>query len=226
MGTKGRIATAAGMLFLCGAVAQAQDAGSELSIDGTAPQAGAGCVAVAGTPVDIEMLDPIGSATSTRGMSFRIALAAPLVVDGIELLPAGAAGQGEVVHADRSRGGGKPGELLLAARYLEHDAGRIPLRGMKMGGHGEDRIQAALATSFAIGPFAHFIRGREIEIPAGTRAHARLSADATLPCAPTATQAVPAAKDAPPANGDAAQAPSGDANAPAITTTTTTTTEE
>jgi hypothetical protein len=45
------------------------------------------------------------------------------------------------VHADRSHGGGKPGELLLAARYS--DGAQIPLRAL-VRRQGQDKTKVAL----------------------------------------------------------------------------------
>ncbi len=131
----------------------------------------------AGTLVELEIAEPISSRTRQRGETFALRLRTPLAVDGAVAIPAGTPGTGEIVHADRSRGGGKPGELLLAARYLELDGARIPLRGMKLGGNGKDRSAASLGLSLAVGPFAYFMHGNEIEIPVGALAEAKLAQD-------------------------------------------------
>lgn len=150
----------------------------------------------AGTTVELEIDQLLNSATQKRGDRFGIRLHAPLIRDGVVLVPAGTAGSGEIIHADRSRGGGKPGELLIAARYLDFEGTRIPLRGLKFGGQGKDNTKVALGTAMAIGPFAHFIRGREIEIPAGTVVSAKLGQDfpthaASIP--ESSSEAAPAA---------------------------------
>lgn len=143
--------------------------------------AGAGCcLAANGALVAIEIGEPISSKRHKRGDKFALRLAEPLLADGQTVLPAGTPGVGEIIHAASSGGGGKAGELLLAARYLEVDGRRIPLRGFRMGAAGKDNSQGALAASFALGPFAQFIHGREIEIPVGARANAKLAADTTL----------------------------------------------
>ncbi|MEO0063543.1 MAG: hypothetical protein RLZZ08_2103, partial [Pseudomonadota bacterium] len=66
------------------------------------------------TPVSVEILADLGSNTSVSGARFPIRLAAPLVVDGVAVVPAGATGEGEVVHAKKSSGMGAAGELVLA----------------------------------------------------------------------------------------------------------------
>lgn len=134
----------------------------------------------AGSEVELEIAEAISSARHKNGDRFALRLASPLLVDGIQYMPAGTPGEGEVVHASPSRGGGKPGELLLAARYLAVGNQHFPLRAMKLAARGKDNAGVALASSFAIGPFAMFVHGREIEIPAGTRVRAKLAQDIDL----------------------------------------------
>lgn len=205
-------------------VARAQETAGEpvpLEVPASALAAGEGsCVVPEGTFVDLEFLVPVGSATVARGEAFRFALVHPIAIDGRIVIPAGATGHGEIVHAEPSRGGGKPGELLLAARYLEFGAERVPLRGMKMGLAGRDRTAAVIATATVIGPFAHFIRGREIEIPAGSRAYARVAATFAHPCAPADARAmpvddIPGLPEAPEDRSTAAESPA-DAPSPSI----------
>lgn len=162
------------------------------------------CRAPAGTIVEIEIAQPLSSGQQKRGDRFPIRLHAPLRAGQSVLIPAGVEGIGEVVHAEPSRGGGKPGEMLLAARYLEHDGRQVLLRAFKLGGRGGDNSGAALGASFAIGPFALFIHGNEIEIPAGTIATAKLAQDVAATGAeglgspapvPTAPHPLPALAD-------------------------------
>lgn len=129
-----------------------------------------------GTVVVIEVGQSLASSTHKRGDIFPIQLVEPLLLDGAVLLPQGTRGTGEIVHAAAARSGGAPGELLIAARSLETPTGTLPLRGFKLGATGGDNSGMALGVSLAAGPFALFIRGREIVIPAGTRGMARTKA--------------------------------------------------
>ncbi len=148
-----------------------------------------------GTPVTLEILDPLDSSLLKRGDKFRIRLAQPAMVAGDIVIAAGTKGVGEVVHAEKSRAGGKAGELLIAARHLDYQGNLVRLRGLKLGGAGKDNTGAAIAVAIAAGPFALFVQGREIIIPAGTHAQAKLAQDfpatgvdvtpATLPVAIT-----------------------------------------
>jgi hypothetical protein len=183
MGHKG---LAAFVAVLLASHASAQDASQKpSSATQLSTHADACCTLAVGTPVELEIAEALSSARAKRGDQFAVTLVTPLSIDGTLVVPAGATGVGEVVHADRARGGGKPGELLLAARYLEVDGKRIPLRGMKLGAVGSDRTKTALGTALVIGMFAQFIHGGEIELPKGTLANANLAE----PSAPLRTDA-------------------------------------
>lgn len=166
--------------------------GAAQSVSAAGSGAGGQFIA-ANTPLILETVAPLSSATLQRGETFGLRLVEPLLIDGVLLLPAGTAGVGEVVHAERSRGGGKAGELLLAARYLEHDGRRIGLRGFRLGASGVDKSGKALGLAFAVGAFAMFLRGGEIEIPAHTQAQARTSLDVDLSLAQTPAPSAAAA---------------------------------
>lgn len=155
-----------------------------LAQDQAAPMAAATVPAIpAMTPVDIEILDAVSSKTNKPGDMFRIRLAEPIEIDGKTVVPAGVEGQGEVVHAAKARAAGKPGELILAARYLDWNGARLPLRSFGYGkAAGKDRVDTAFAVAVGAGSvFALFVSGGQIEIPVGTRANAKLSAAVALP---------------------------------------------
>lgn len=163
------------------ALAQSQDTSS------------ACCRIVDGTAVTLEILEPLSSALVKRGDKFRLRLAEPVLAEGKPVLVPGVEGVGEIVHAEKSRSGGKAGELLIAARYLETPGTQVPLRALRLGGKGKDNTNAAMATSFALGPLALFVRGREIVIPAGTLAQAKIAQELQLPAQPDAQVSEPAA---------------------------------
>lgn len=168
-----------------------------------APEAAAAPAAAAHIPagslVDIEITDDVTSNHSAPGSSFGIRLAAPIYYEGRIVVPAGLIGQGEVVDAHRSGMAGRPGELVLAARYLDDNGVRIPLRAFKFGQTGKDNGGMAMAVGIAAGvvtvvPVELFIPGGEIKAPAGTRGIAKIAADvdiASLPPVASQPQAPP-----------------------------------
>lgn len=170
--------------------AHAQDAAA--APQGATPLAPAAPVAPccrlpAGTPVQLQVLDTVNSRTATRGDRVRIRLSAPLAVGDAVVLPAGLDGEAEVIHAERSRGGGKPGELLLAARFLALPGGeRVTLKAMTLGGSGKDNGAGAMGVAIVAGPFGMLVRGGELEIAPGTPAQAKLATELAVPAAPSA----------------------------------------
>jgi hypothetical protein len=160
--------------------------------DDTAPAAAAAATPAAtpapralpaGTVIELSLTKAVGSKTSKRGDRFGIRLAQDLKLDGMVVLPAGTEGEGEVVHAAPGKMGGGPGELLLAARFLDRDGVRVPLKALKMGSAGKNNVDNAMLVSMVAGPFALFVQGGEVVVPAGTIANAKLAADLSAPAA-------------------------------------------
>ncbi|MFO6448519.1 hypothetical protein ACLBKU_15400 [Erythrobacter sp. NE805] len=136
------------------------------------------------TPIVIAIDQALGSKISVAGETFPIRLVQPVVVDGIEVLPAGIRGEGQVVHAKKAGIGGAAGELVLAARWLEHDGRRIPLRSFRFLAEGElslskgvDNVGAVNATMAIVSPLAIFIGGGNTNVPPGTVAGAKTRDD-------------------------------------------------
>lgn len=167
----------------------------------TATPAAVCCTLPDGTLVELAIGEPLTSKTAQRGQRFRLLLAEPLRLGDAVLLPAGTEGVGEVIHADHARAAGKPGELLLAARFLQGPDGEIKLRGMKLGGSGKDRGNAAMGVAMGLGPLGFLVRGGQIEIPEGSRAHAKLAGPLQVSASPPATTSDPAEAPAAPATG-------------------------
>lgn len=126
----------------------------------------------------------VGSKISSAGQTFPITLAQAVVIDGIEVLPAGIVGGGEVVHAKKGGLAGSAGELVLAARYLDFAGRRIALRSFKFAeegdeimSRGKDNVGIASATNAVIGPLGFLIGGGNTTIAPGTVATAKIRDD-------------------------------------------------
>ena len=161
----------------------------------SAPTAVPCCTLAKLTPVYLTVEEALASDKSTIGQSFVITLSRPVQISDGVVIPAGTRGVGEVVHAAKSRAMGKPGELLLAARYLDWNGTRIPLRSFKIGRpQGEDNADTAMFVGLAVGAvLSPFITGGEVRIPAGAGSWAKVAADVPIPAAamPTTTQPQP-----------------------------------
>jgi len=139
-----------------------------------------------GTIVELETVDTLSSKVNKRGDKFAIRLIGPLVIDGVEVIPAGTLGVGEVTTVAPAGFGGKAGEMMVLARYLTVDGVQVPLRGFKLGSRGRDNAAIAMFIPYGVGIF---MTGGNVEIPAGTDAQAKVAQETLLP--PTGAAAAP-----------------------------------
>lgn len=153
------------------------------------------CVVPAGTEVAIELVSAVGTKTMKSGFAFDIRLAAPVIVDGQVIIPAGTMGVGRVVQASGPGIGGKGAKLVVSADYLTVAGGAVPLQGLQLTGTGKDHSMAANilglgGIAFApIGLAGIAVTGDNVEIPAGTIASARIARTLALAPVAAATQA-------------------------------------
>lgn len=157
------------------------------------------CAILAGTVIRVELSEAVGTKANVRGDRFGLVLIRPIVVDDQVLVPAGAIGVGEVVHAARAGFAGKAPELLLAGRYIIVGDDRVPIRGLSIAVRGDDESGTAMALSVALPLAGLLVRSGEIEARVGTQATAKITntftvtppALATAPHASSETNAEP-----------------------------------
>jgi hypothetical protein len=141
----------------------------------------------AGTIVTLELTEALSASHAQSGDHFGLRLAEPIMIDGDVVVPAGVTGQGEVIDAKPAGIGGRPGRLILAARYLENGDLRLKLQSFKIGGAGgRDNSGLAVGATIAIGIVGALVPGGGVEYPPGARATAKISSDVTIPPGPPA----------------------------------------
>lgn len=152
-------------------------------------------MAAAGSLVAVRLTDTLVASKVRPGDTFALTLAAPMIVDGQVLLPAGAPGVGHIVQSSGPGLGGKGAKLVVSADYLAAPGGRVPLQGMQLTGTGKDKsLMADLASlggwvSMPLSLVGFAVTGGDIEIPAGTTAAAKLSESVALyPIGPAVRQ--------------------------------------
>jgi hypothetical protein len=129
----------------------------------------------AGTLVAIRIDQSLSSQTSHRGDTFSITLMNDVWAADRIILPAGTKGIGEVIHSAGKGFGGRAGELIVTARYLDFEGRRVPLRGFKLAAAGEDKSMAALVSSLAVPMAGMFVTGSSATIGLGQLAQAKLA---------------------------------------------------
>lgn len=131
------------------------------------------------TPIRFTLDTAISTKTAVTGNQFQLKVAEDLVINGGVVIPAGTPATGEIIHAQKASVFGKAGELLLAIRYIDLNGQKIRMRSFQPY-QGKDVTRAAMGASFAIGMFAAFIHGGEIEMPANTPVQALVAAETSV----------------------------------------------
>lgn len=134
------------------------------------------------TPILLEFGATVSSKTAVKGSEVSFVLAEDVRINDLLVVSKGTPAVGEVIHAQKSGFGGRGGELIIAARYIQLGEQRIALRSLKpLAGPyaGKNHSDAALAVSMIpyAGLVSLFITGGEIVIPAGTQALALTAAE-------------------------------------------------
>ncbi len=178
-----------GAALLCGALsygaAQAADppAPTPATAEAPAPAASAAacCVIPAGTIVLVELTQALSASTAKSGDHFTLRLAEPILIGGEVVVPTGATGVGEVIDAKPAGIGGRPGRLVLAARYLESGGLKLTLQSFKLGGGGRDNSGLAVGATIVVGLVGALVPGGSVDYPVGARATAKIASDVTTP---------------------------------------------
>lgn len=151
----------------------AAQASAPAASENAAPAAGPTGAIPPLTPVRIRFDVDLGSKISKSGDMFPITLAEPIMLDGKIAVPAGATGQGEVIHAKKAGGSGAGGELVLAARYIDVGEHRLRLRSLQASAAGHDVIHGAVVASTVVTPLGFLMTGKQTLYPKGWIAQAK-----------------------------------------------------
>jgi hypothetical protein len=151
-----------------------------------APYAARTALLPALTVIELETVDMVSSGVHKPGDFFELRVASPVKVGETVLIPAGTPAIGQVVHSAKRGMAGKPGELILAARYVELPSAQVKLRAT-LGSVGKNNNNAAagvIIAASALAPVGAFIglgiQGRNTVLPAGTLVAARTAVDTEI----------------------------------------------
>jgi hypothetical protein len=147
-------------------------------------QAVAGVLLPAGTPIQLETVDPLDSRTVKQGQRFALRVAEDVLVGSATVIPRGTAAVGEVEAVSGKGMVGKAGRLVLRPLYIELGGERINLTGASTE-RGTDATAGVAVGSFLISSLGIFITGKSASVPAGSPLPGRVRTDVTLPAVTT-----------------------------------------
>jgi hypothetical protein len=142
------------------------------------------------TPVRLQLQQTLSSKTTQQGTVVEWRVFEDVIIDGTVVIAKDSRAYAEVTHVQKAGFGGRPGEMLLTARYLDMGAQKIKMRALQPETSGVGKSQSdasyalgatAAATVPVLGFAAVFITGGEIIIPEGTLATAMTAAEWIIP---------------------------------------------
>ena len=167
-----------------------------------APASGAEVLVLpAGTAIELMIVREVDSDRSKPGDPVKLRVNAPVVIDGVTVIPVGAEAHGEVTDISSSSGLLKRGRLAVDLTSISLGDGSIPLGTMleqeARGGKSDDFLKIALAPMWL--PFS---RGNSAKLKAGELLSVQVDEDICLakqgdeflpvPCPSAATEPAPA----------------------------------
>ena len=120
------------------------------------------------TEVVVKLLAPISSATARRGDAVKLEAAEDVIIDNRIAIRSGAPVRGEIAEARQKKGFGRSGKLNMTIHSVEAvDGQRVALRASREA-RGSDNFGKAGVVTLLTGPFGIFVKGKDVEVPAGT----------------------------------------------------------
>lgn len=120
-----------------------------------------------GTDIRVATVSEISSKTVREGDEVPMAVIAPVVVDGVTVIPAGARAIGEVTNRRGNGMLGRSGKLAISVREIVADGRSVPVRGDR-NKKGATGAPAVVGAAIVFLPLGVFMKGKEAKIKAGT----------------------------------------------------------
>ena len=121
-----------------------------------------------GTEVKLLLKNPLSSATAQPEQRMEFTASEAVAVHGVTVIEKGAPAVGHVTEAQPAKGFGRKGKLNFSIDTVQSTSGEnIRLRSSKTA-TGSDSYGKAGVVTILTGPFGALVKGKDIEVPAGT----------------------------------------------------------
>ncbi len=170
---------AIGLLCIAQASAVVQPVDAALPAETTVQTEAAPVILRRDTPVHLMVLNEVSTKEHEPGHRFKLRVNKPLMVDGLEAIPAGALAWGKLTDASKSGNAGKSGTLSAVLTHIEHDGMIIPIEG-EASADGKSGKGETLLGVLAMGPLGLFAKGNNAKIKAGEKMVAFIAQDVVI----------------------------------------------
>jgi hypothetical protein len=121
-----------------------------------------------GTEVKLVLKSPLSSATAQPEQRIEFTASEPVLIHGATVIARGAAAVGHVTEVQAKKGFGRKGKLNFSIDTVQAVSGEnIRLRSSKTAS-GSDSYGTAGVVTLLTGPFGALVKGKDIEVAAGT----------------------------------------------------------
>jgi hypothetical protein len=121
-----------------------------------------------GTEVKLLLKNPVSSVTAQPEQRIEFTASEAVVIHGVTVIAKGARAVGHVTEAQPAKGFGRKGKLNFNIDTVQSTSGEsIRLRSSETATGADSYGKAGLVTILT-GPFGALVKGKDIEVPAGT----------------------------------------------------------
>ena len=120
------------------------------------------------TELRLRLEHPVSSATAMVNQALSFEVTEDVMVDGRVVIAKGAEAQGTVTRAQHRKGFGRRGKLEFTISVVEAVDGQKLRLEASQALRGKDLYGTAGVVTILTGPFGVFVKGKDVEIPAGT----------------------------------------------------------
>lgn len=121
-----------------------------------------------GTEIRLRLLTPASSATARPEDPLRFTVIEDVKADGITVIKKGAEGRGRIQDVKKSGSFGRSGKMSFSIDSVAAiDGSSLPIRSSR-DLKGDARVGTTVAAVALVGVFGGFVKGKNIEAPAGT----------------------------------------------------------
>ena len=139
-----------------------------------------------GTEITLRLLESVSSATARVDDRVAFEAVEDVLVDEVIVIKKGARGSGRVTQARPKKSFGRSGKLDFSIDYVKAvDGQNIPLRYTRVE-KADDNYGKAGVVAILVGPFAFFVRGKDVEIKSGREFSIYIHRDRTIKLKPEA----------------------------------------
>lgn len=174
--------------------------GTALLVAAAPPAWAQGIVLPEGLTIQLQTRQDISSKSAKVGDQVELAVAKPVTISGVTIIPEGATAIGEVTRVRDNGLLGRSGKLDISVSKVQAGQVEVPVRGAQSA-KGKSGTLGAVGAGIVFLPLAAIVRGKDVKLPAGTTFEVYVDREVaissgapgadTIDAAPAATEPAP-----------------------------------